>query len=329
MVKPTVVSLFAGCGGSSLGYRMAGYEELLAIDFDDNAELAFKANFPEVPFWNRDITQVRGQDILYAIGLKKGELFCLDGSPPCQGFSTAGKRQISDPRNDLFEHFARLIEELEPTAFVMENVSGMIKGDMKGKFNEILHRLEATGYTVRAKLLNAANYGVPQSRQRIFFIGYHKKTRQTPTFPKPKGKPTTVNEAIKDIDNTGEEIKTPKKGAAELAAHTKEGEKGSKHHPKGHGFNLTRANGNKPSPTITKTFSEQMLAGILHPKENRYLTIKELKKLASFPENFQLPGTFQQQWARIGNAVMPNQMKAVSENILKDLKPQEQQEGST
>src|SRR3990167_6277348 len=98
----TVISTFAGCGGSSLGYKLAGFKELLAIDFDKNAVETFKLNFPDVPVWQEDITKVASFDMLSFTGLKKGELDVLDGSPPCQGFSMAGKRKVSDPRNKLF-----------------------------------------------------------------------------------------------------------------------------------------------------------------------------------------------------------------------------------
>ena len=92
--KPTVISTFAGCGGSSLGYKWAGFQELLAIEWDDNAVETFKLNFPEVPMWKRDMKAVTGKEILDFTGLKPGDLDILDGSPPCQGFSVIGKRDV-------------------------------------------------------------------------------------------------------------------------------------------------------------------------------------------------------------------------------------------
>jgi len=168
-MKPTVISIFAGCGGSSLGYKMAGYKELLAIEWDDNAVETFKLNF-DCPIWKRDIREVTGKEILDFCNIKPTELDILDGSPPCQGFSTAGKRQVTDERNDLFKEFVRLINELQPKVFVMENVSGMVKGKMRGWFKEIMFALKATDYNVKCKLMNAVNYEVPQSRQRLIWI---------------------------------------------------------------------------------------------------------------------------------------------------------------
>ena len=132
MGMPSVVSLFAGCGGSSLGYKLAGYKELLAVDFDKNAEETFRLNFPDVPFWNRDISQLPGKEIIDFVG----GFDVLDGSPPCQGFSMAGKRKIKDKRNNLVFDFIRLLEETKPKAFVMENVASMRFGKMAGIYNE-------------------------------------------------------------------------------------------------------------------------------------------------------------------------------------------------
>ena len=106
---PTVISLFAGYGGSSLGYSMAGYRELLAVEWDDHAVETFKLNFPDVPVWHGDIAKLSVEECLKITGLQLGELDVLDGSPPCQGFSTAGKRRMDDGRNTLFREYVRLL----------------------------------------------------------------------------------------------------------------------------------------------------------------------------------------------------------------------------
>ena len=125
---PTVISTFACGGGSSLGYSMAGFRELLANEWDDNAVQTFKLNFPDVPVIQGDIAKLTVEEVLNIIGLKPGELDVFDGSPPCQGFSTAGKRVMDDPRNGLYKEYVRLLRGLQPKVFVMENVSGMVKG---------------------------------------------------------------------------------------------------------------------------------------------------------------------------------------------------------
>jgi DNA (cytosine-5)-methyltransferase 1 len=111
------------------------------------------------------------EECLRIAGLQPGELDVLDGSPPCQGFSTAGKRKMEDDRNQLFREYVRLLRGLQPKVLVMENVSGMVKGKMKLIFAEIMRELKACGYQVSARLMNAMYFGVPQSRERMIFIG--------------------------------------------------------------------------------------------------------------------------------------------------------------
>lgn len=169
---PTFVSTFAGGGGSSLGYSMAGYRELLAVEWDDNAVATFKLNFPDVPVYHGNIHNLSAEECMRLAGLTEpGELDLLDGSPPCQGLSTAGKRDLNDSRNQLFREFIRLLRGLKPKVFVMENVPGLVKGKMKLIFAEIMRELKASGYQVKCKKLNAMYFYVPQSRERLIFIG--------------------------------------------------------------------------------------------------------------------------------------------------------------
>lgn len=302
--KPTVISLFAGCGGSSLGYKMAGFKELLAIDFDKNSVETFRLNFPEVPVWNKDITAVSGKEILDFCKIKPKELDVLDGSPPCQGFSTAGKRNVNDSRNSLFKEYSRLINELQPKVFVMENVSGMVKGTMKGLFIEIM------------KTLKNMNYNVSQSRQRLFFIGVRKDLNKEPVYPKPTGEIITVKQAWINVDKHIEPecYKFSKsKRFQYIISKIKSGQKGRDIDIKKGYFNTCKIRLDKPCLTIFK--QKRNDNGLLHPTENRFLSISELKRLSSFPDDFKFIGSYQEQWARIGNAVMPNQMKAIAETI--------------
>ena len=168
---PTVISTFAGCGGSSLGYKLAGFRELLAVEWDNNAVETFRLNFPEVPVYHGDIAKLTGAECMRLAGVGVGELDVFDGSPPCQGFSTAGKRKFDDPRNSLFREYARLLKELQPRVFVMENVTGMIKGHMKQAYLTIIAELRACGYRAKGEVLNAMYFNVPQSRERVIIIG--------------------------------------------------------------------------------------------------------------------------------------------------------------
>jgi DNA (cytosine-5)-methyltransferase 1 len=168
---PTVVSLFAGCGGSSLGFSMAGYRELFAVEWDKHAVRTFRENFPGVVLHEGDITKLSDDEALRLAGVQLGEVDVLQGSPPCQGFSTAGKRDMTDPRSQFYLDYVRFLQAFRPKAFVMENVSGLVKGKMKLIFTDILKVLKACGYQVRVKLMNAMYFQVPQSRERLIFIG--------------------------------------------------------------------------------------------------------------------------------------------------------------
>lgn len=142
----TLVSLFAGAGGSSCGYRMAGYDVRLAVEWDARATAAYRRNFPGSRVREGDVRALSGAEALRASGLAPGELDVLNGSPPCQGFSTAGKRRFGDSRNRLFEEYVRLLKAFKPKAFIMENVSGLAKGKMKLAFAEMTAALKAAGY---------------------------------------------------------------------------------------------------------------------------------------------------------------------------------------
>jgi len=193
----SAVSLFAGCGGSSLGYYMAGGRVLLAVEWDPRAAACYMANFPGTPFHLGDIAELSGGEAMRLAGLwEPGELDILDGSPPCQGFSTAGKRQAGDPRNGLFWEYVRLLGAFRPKAFVMENVSGLVKGRMRPAFREITAALKAAGYEVRCRLVDAKWLGVPQERKRLIWLGARSDLGLVPEHPKPFGRPISVAEAL-------------------------------------------------------------------------------------------------------------------------------------
>jgi len=325
MVKEyTVISTFAGGGGSSLGYKWAGFKELLAIEWESNAVETLRANF-DFPVWQRDITKVSADEILSFCKITKGQLDVLDGSPPCQGFSTAGKRNLNDSRNDLFMEFVRLIEGLQPKVFVMENVSGMIKGTMKGKFNEILKTLKTTGYNIRVKLMNAMWYEVPQSRERMFFIGVRNDLKIEPSFPMPLKTFITFREATKGIENN---VMPPglSKCFLKWVPKMKEGQSIADIMKKNKHFQTVRIFNNRVCPTITKVIGGVGFGSLIHPFENRVLSVKELLKVCSFPETYGLKGNYSEQKARLGNAVMPKMMyhiaKHIKENILDNYIPE-------
>ena len=261
MVKPTVISTFAGCGGSSLGYQMAGFKELLAVEWEQNAVDTFRLNFPDVTVYHGDIAKLTGKRCMELAGIEKGELDVFDGSPPCQGFSTAGKRKFDDPRNSLFKEYARLLFELQPKAFVMENVTGMVKGCMKQAYLQIIKTLRECGYKAKGEVLNAMYYGVPQSRERVIIIGFRDDLGIEPSHPKPQTKPIGIKNVFPitsiDYDTKGQFAE----------------------------FNLSIS---KPFPTITKGNRHHFFADFGEGK--RKLNIKEAQKIASFQSYSDLQG---------------------------------------
>jgi len=201
-------STFSGCGGSCLGLEMAGFHVAWANEFLPVAALSHKANFPGCLLDLRDVKAVQPQEILDALKIERGRLDLLDGSPPCQAFSTAGRRAkgwgkerryehgATQKNEDLFYEFVRILEGLAPRAFVAENVAGLARGVAKGYFLDILARLKAAGYRVEARLLDAQWLGVPQARPRIFFVGARLDLPIAPVFPKPLPYRYSVADAI-------------------------------------------------------------------------------------------------------------------------------------
>ena len=334
-----VVSTFSGGGGSCLGYRMAGYRVLWANEFVEEAQKTYKANHPNSILNTKDIREVTGNEILKAINLKKGEIDIFDGSPPCCSFSTAGsrekgwgkKRAYSDNKaqrtDDLFFEYARLLSELKPKVFIAENVSGLIKGSAKGYFKLILARLKDCGYEVKARLINAKYLGVPQSRERIIFMGVRndiaKKYDVHPTYPKPQGKIVTLSDAIGDIKNSPEEEKELEEMAKKYAwggvlKKIPKNQKKAIHGSAvmdGSYFNLSRESLYKPCSTICQMNGTESASGNCHPLYDRKFTIAELKRITSIPDDFILTGTYKQQWERLGRMVPPLMMREIASTV--------------
>lgn len=293
----TVASLFAGAGGSSTGYRMAGYRVAWASEFVPAAQDSYRANMrPGTVLDCRDVRDVQPAEILAAAGLAKDELDVLDGSPPCQAFSTAGKRAkgwgqdktyehgAKQRNEDLFREYVRILRGLMPRAFVAENVSGLVKGVAKGFFLEILADLKASGYRVEARLLDAQWLGVPQQRSRVIFVGVRDDLGLAPAFPSPLPHRYSVREAIPHISHYQEMV----------------------------GYNDHQMiSAEKPMQSVIAGRSVDVLAESI----KRKFTIAEVMALCSFPSDYALTGSYSQQWARLGNSVPPLMMRAVAESL--------------
>lgn len=320
----TVASTFSGCGGSCLGYRMAGFRVAYASEFIEEAQKTYKENHPDSFLDTRDIRDVKPEDILEACGLRKGELDVLDGSPPCASFSTAGKREsgwgkvkkysdASQRTDDLFFEYARILEGLQPKVFVAENVSGLVKGTAKGYFLAILRRLKECGYNVSCNVLDAQWLGVPQSRQRTIFVGVRNDLGLSPVHPRPLTYRYTVRDAI-PLDGPAFEGIEPESDISKYCTgreweKLKPGEQSDRY------FNLVRVDPDRPSPTICASHGSPGIASVTHPFEKRKFSIRELKRLCGFPDDFVLTGTYAQQWERLGRAVPPVMMSKVAETI--------------
>ena len=204
-----VIDLFCGCGGFSKGFFEAGFNICYGIDNWKDAIVTYKHNFPATVISNEDITCICGNDILNAINMKKEDIDVIIGGPPCQGFSVSGKRMVDDPRNILYKSFVEIVGDIGPKIFVMENVPGMVRlfnGKVK---DEIIKDFTEIGYNVEMKLLSSDNFGVPQQRKRVFFVGINtSKMHKTKKFLFPPSKNdenslnpyVTCKDAISDLD---------------------------------------------------------------------------------------------------------------------------------
>lgn len=184
-LRPIGIDLFAGAGGMSLGFEQAGFDILVAVEIDPIHCATHEFNFPRTKIICGDLSKLTGKEIKEKAGLNnKDDIDVVFGGPPCQGFSLIGKREINDPRNQLVFEFVRLVKELKPKYFVMENVPGMIQGDSISILFEVIDKFEQSGYKIEKnyKILNAAEYGVPQNRKRLFLLGCRNEL-ELPNYP--------------------------------------------------------------------------------------------------------------------------------------------------
>lgn len=186
--KIKAIELFAGAGGMALGLQQAGLDVVAAVENDKSCVETLKANkakaFPNMNIIQADITTLTGEFILNKVGLAKGQLDVLSGGPPCQGFSySSSRRSVNDPRSKMMWQYIRMVKEIQPRYFVIENVRGLM--NFKDFFRTLLKTLEKCGYVVRFNLLDAASYGVPQRRLRVFIDGARSDMNIIPKFPAP------------------------------------------------------------------------------------------------------------------------------------------------
>jgi DNA (cytosine-5)-methyltransferase 1 len=370
--KFKVISTFAGGGGSSTGYRLAGGKVLCINEFVEEAQRTYAENYPDTIILPGDIKELTGKDFLDATGVGVGELDILDGSPPCSAFSVAGKlshnvneeervdlfgnvtiekvpgkhsdgwgqtKNYSDGKmveniEDLFFEFLRVANEIKPKVIVAENVKGLTIGEAKEYFNKILKEFENIGYDVCAQVLNSRDYGVSQTRTRVIFIAVREDVAEkvglnfmtiSQVFPEPEDKWIPIKDIMVGLEYDEEEVKYLTEKFINTAYWKQTGSKmpidpekvltGGDYHPKGHHFNLKRLSQYTPSPTITAMGSADTTAGAFHWKEPRKLTLGELKRIMSLPDDFVLTGKWNQKAERCGRMVPPRMMERIASAV--------------
>ena len=361
--KFTVVSTFAGGGGSSTGYKLAGGHVLFANEFVPAAVKTYLANDPDTPVLDDDIRKLaRDPSLLKSFGIKQFELDIFDGSPPCATHSPAAGRskdyarlksqvvKYSDVEQKNIEglifDYVEMAIMFQPKVCVIENVPGITKADEFGKAMERLRRVgdSSRGYLIVHKELNAADFGVPQSRNRLFVIcvrsdvakaiGLDSEEKLQDIFPLPTSKRLTLLQALKGLKVDITEATRLKKRMLTAAAYPLI--RALPHNPPKNttindidpswtsDFSWVRCSWDKPCPTITQAGAQAVSrGGPIHPSEDRVFTLGELKRIFGMPDDFKLPGLrFEQKAERLGRMVAPLVMKELSASIYeKVLKP--------
>jgi DNA (cytosine-5)-methyltransferase 1 len=327
-----VVSTFSGCGGSCLGWRMAGYKVVWASEFIPKAQETYRANH-DSHLDTRDIRDVTPEEILASVGVGVGDIDVFDGSPPCSSFSPAGNgasgwgsvKKYSDSKqrtDDLFDEYVRLVDGLRPRVFVAENVPRLSEGKAVGYFQEVAGKLSGLGYTVRSSVLDAQWLGVPQARRRLFIIGVRDDLGVPPVFPAPLPYRYTVADVLpwvvpstrwEDFPDAPTQEERDLMDIRPFAIYSewqklRPGERSKRY------FQLGKLDPRRPHPTICATFT--VCAGTnAHPFEPRKLTVREAVRVSGFPLDFVFPPDAKDAYERIGRAVPPLVTAAIARSL--------------
>lgn len=320
MQVTSFIDLFSGAGGLMRGFMDAGFDPVFSVEMWKPAILTHQRNYPNVPIWDRDIRTITNDEIQPF----RGKIDVIIGGPPCQGFSTIGKRLVKDPRNELVFEFIRFVKEIKPKIFLMENVRGLLSANNGLIKDAITTEFEQLGYNVKHEVVCAADYGVPQMRYRVFFLGIRNDLKIIPTFPAKiydKSKYVTVGDVIMDLIGKENQIPNhvPMRHNAivkKRIAHIREGEgipdtglpkdvaNGSrsdyaKNTIKNFSHVYRRLSRKKPATTMVPGHN----AFPLHPTEDRSITVREAARIQTFPDDVIFEGTRQDQCIQVGNAV--------------------------
>jgi DNA (cytosine-5)-methyltransferase 1 len=338
--KISALSLFSGCGGLSLGFSASGYKIKAFLELDPGLRKIYKSNFSDSYEIGGDITLVNEED-LRKTKEEIGQVDVIIGGPPCQGFSLSGKREASDPRNQLFRHYLKVVDIFHPKVALIENVrllSSMKNSKNTYVIDEIKMAFEEKGYKIKSFEVNAKNYGVPQHRERIFFIAVRKDIETKIGFPDISYGNSlfsmpfrTFADACSDLDflESGDHSKTDSLHQAVKhpshvikwlwdvdegrSAHENKDE--SNRPPSGYNTTYKRQIWNEPASTVQTTFG--MISGCrnVHPISTRSLTIREAARIQSFPDQYKFDGSLGTIRTGIGNAVPPALAFKIAEYI--------------
>lgn len=348
---PRFLDLFCGIGGLSLGFQEAGLCPVGGIDLWKEALNTFRRNHPGVKCLEADIARVSLAHICSEFAVTVSDIEIIVGGPPCQGFSTVGKRNSADPRNLLWQSFHQLVAEIRPSYVVIENVEGLNVMEKGGVRDRIIGQFGGVGYRMKAGLLRAANYGIPQLRKRMVFLGWVDGLVE-PQFPRPTCRDyVSVGDAIFDLPSLGSgEAKTEytaepttafqqarRKGCTVLHNHEAANHPPHlvdilRHIPDGgnrksipnelqpkSGFHnsYARLASGKPAVAVTSNMRKPSSARATHPVQNRGLTVREGLRLQSFDDDFVVLGSRTSQYLQVGNAVPPLLGLAIGREVLK------------
>jgi DNA (cytosine-5)-methyltransferase 1 len=349
--RPILIDLFSGAGGLSAGLEMAGFKTILGVDIDKNALRTFKENHPHAEVYHGPIEELSFEYLDSVLAGQKVSL--LAGGPPCQGFSTVGKGDPNDNKNQLFQHYCRVLDYLKPDYFLFENVTGILSKKNKPVLDKIINKFQSLGYSLKVSVLEAQKFGVPQKRKRAILMGT--KLGHRLEFPRPSHdtefggvyiKPKTVGDALRSIELCDTVLNNEKVFIKNELVN-----KRLKYIPEGKGIRYKkdedellpeglklgvdwgtiregrlrelqyyRLDRNKPSPTINTQNHRYY-----HPVETRVFTARELATFQSFPLEFSFKGSRSSQIRQIGNAVPPLLAKALGEAILNSYNSKEKE----
>ncbi len=340
----TVVDLFCGCGGGSMGFHAAGFRTVGAVEIEEDAAAAFTLNVGVAPIV-KDIRDVGGDDILAAAGLKRGELTLLFGCPPCQSFTVLRRgsktTEQDEQRNTLVYEYLRLVKELHPRHIAFENVPGLVEGRWTPYFDRFQEILGGLGYTFDHDVIDAAEYGVPQRRRRVLVIGSRVTKPRLPgrshsELGASKLKPfVTVRDAIghlpplasgeQDADDAFHRARMHSDLALRRLAHVPEGGGRAdlpehlvlechKNHD-GHYDIYGRMWWDRVAPTLTSGCTNVTRGRFAHPEQGRAITLREAMLLQTFPPRAQLVGGVERMALQVGNAVPSRLARRIGDTI--------------